>query len=198
MSLQFIAEAGREKRGDLLWECRCDCGKTVVTRASRVKSGRVKSCGCLVGRRATEFHGRHLMSKHPVYKSFSAMKQRCCNPNNASFKDYGGRGIKVCERWLEPDGKGFLNFLEDMGNRPEGMSLDRIDNDGNYEPGNCRWANLKKQANNTRKNVLVQWGSKRLSVSQLSKLLEVNRETLRYWVRKKGACEAEIRERFAA
>lgn len=86
--------------------------------------------------------------KHPLYKLYHGMLDRCRNPNNTHFKYYGGRGIQVCERWQGP--KGFTHFLEDMGERPQGLTLDRIDNNGNYEPGNVRWATRKQQIANTR------------------------------------------------
>ncbi len=90
-------------------------------------------------------HSSRNSKLNPTYRSWQAMKERCQNPNNPRFKDWGGRGIKVCERWQD-----FVNFLEDMGEKPEGLTLDRVDNNGNYELGNCRWATWKEQIQNRR------------------------------------------------
>jgi hypothetical protein len=127
------------------WLCLCDCGgeKTITT--SQLK--RIKSCGCLqkeVGKRV-QTHG---LSKTKEFKIWLAMKDRCFREKNPRYKSYGGRGITVCERWLK-----FENFIKDMGSKPKNKSLDRKNNNGNYEPSNCRWATSKQQANNRRNNV---------------------------------------------
>ena len=95
---------------------------------------------------------KHGLSYHPLYGTWSHMKQRCYNKNHKRYADWGGRGIKVCDRWLEPAPQGFINFFKDMGERPEGYSLDRIDNDGDYTPDNCRWASTVEQTSNRRKS----------------------------------------------
>ena len=120
----------------------CYCGKEFISRFSRVKNGHTKSCGCY----KAEIKTTHGLAKHRLYKAWNDMKTRCINANSKSYKDYGGRGIKVCDRWHD-----VRNFIEDMyPSFKEGLMLDRINNNGNYEPSNCRWTTMTVQGRNTR------------------------------------------------
>lgn len=145
--LYVLAYAGKKSHGASIWLCHCACGNFKRVRGDSLWTGKTKSCSCLQIDIVTR-HGqaRRTMGWSSTYRSWQAMKRRCLNPKVRGYKNYGGRGITICERWLES----FENFLADMGPRPPGMSLDRIDPNGNYEPGNCRWATAKEQSLNKR------------------------------------------------
>lgn len=129
-----------------VWVCQCDCGNTARVDSGMLRHGDTASCGCYRKEVIAERNRRHGMRRNRVYTTWVGMRQRCGNPNAHAYENYGGRGITVCERW-----RNFQNFYADMGERPPGLTLDRIDNDGNYEPGNCRWATRQVQSQNQRK-----------------------------------------------
>lgn len=149
--LTVIEEAGRSKHGNVTWRCVCACdGKEIIISGGNLNNSHTESCGCLQKERAREVCTTHGHANRSLtYSSWSSMKARCLNPNDGSFPRYGGRGITICERWLGEHG--FENFLADMGERPEGKTLDRKKSNGNYEPDNCRWLDLSGQAINRRK-----------------------------------------------
>jgi hypothetical protein len=170
-----------EYAGDGLWLCRCDCGNTGKIMANSLTSGNSRSCGCY-HRDVHTTHGLSYTAEHNVHVM---MLQRCYNPKHTSYKDYGGRGIKVCERWKGPDG--LANFVADLGMKPTPKhKLDRIDNDGDYEPGNCRWATEAVQQRNTSRNVNLTWGGRTMCLKDWAKELGIGYQTLRYRVSEWG------------
>ena len=149
---RWIVLAGApSQKGKSIWLCRCACGVEKEVESNALRSGHSKSCGCWRSERSRLSkltHGYAGKEKHPLYNTWKGMRQRCLNPNHTEWKRYGEQGVKVCERWGE-----FPTFLADMGEKPApGYSIDRIDPDGDYEPGNCRWATPYEQTHNRRKS----------------------------------------------
>lgn len=160
-----------------IWLCRCSCGKRVEVSGVRMRKGHTQSCGCLkievTVRRSTK-HGHGRADNHtPTYSTWSAMRARCSNPRNRAWKYYGGRGIKVCERWDT-----FENFLADMGEKPPGLTIDRRDNNQNYEPGNCRWATQKEQGRNSRHNRVIRHNGETRCLSEWGEVTGIKRATI--------------------
>lgn len=182
--LRAIKQAGKSRSGVILWECLCDkslggCGATTIVRGIHLRSGHTQSCGCLAELVQKTCHVTHGMTKTPEYQSWHGMKQRCTNSRHTSFSDYGGRGISVCDRWMT-----FENFLSDMGRKPStSHSIDRIDNNGNYEPSNCVWASKESQARNNRRN-------RPLTIGERTQLISD-------WARETGLSVATICKRLA-
>lgn len=167
--LTAVRPLGFDNHGVQLWLCRCDCGGESTPGVYSLLTGNSKSCGCrkravAVERSTTHGHTRN-RSATPEYKAWSGMIGRCHRGTDKRFALYGARGITVCERWRES----FANFLADMGPRPSPKhTIDREDNDGNYEPGNCRWATPKQQARNTRQTVVVEYRGERVPLRELA------------------------------
>lgn len=155
-------EGRRGKR--ITWLCECDCGALHVAAGANLRSGGATSCRSCAFQRMGKIRSTHGMSKSREHHCWSMMKQRCCNPKCKSFPSYGGRGITVCSRWLES----FEAFFADMGEAPPGASLDRIDNDGNYEPQNCRWTDEVTQGRNRRTNRYLTARGETMTVTEWS------------------------------
>lgn len=158
--LTVIEQNGKDKYGKILWKCKCSCGNEYTTLGRHLSNGHCRSCGCLLNKERKEnakYKGFH---KSRIYTIWKGMVDRCKNPQNKAYKDYGGRGIEVCKDWLGE--QGFFNFVKWSleNNYSKELTIDRINNDGNYEPSNCRWADWETQANNRRKpeKVVNQYG----------------------------------------
>ncbi len=169
-----VVSLAEMRNGRPRWACRCDCGADVVVAGNHLKSGATRSCGCLQRELMAERSTSHGKSGSRTYTIWVRMRDRCNNPKNLRFSQYGGRGIKVCDRW-----QSFDNFLADMGECPDGMSIDRVDANGNYEPGNCRWATEKTQQNNRTTNRMITFDGRTQSLSEWAREIGIKPGTLR-------------------
>ena len=170
---------GKNYRGRVMWLCRCDCGNAKEVLPYNLLSGNTKSCGCLMREVHLVLHRTHGATARGsgargLYNRWQAMLTRCRNPNVSNYKNYGGRGISVCDRWMQ-----FENFYADMGDPPDGASLDRIDNQGNYEPQNCRWSDRKEQNRNRRISHVIVHDGISLPISAWAEKLGVTRGLIR-------------------
>jgi hypothetical protein len=160
------------------WRCLCDCGKEVERASLDIRTGKVKSCGCRKAEAIAKAQRTHGMTNTATYRSWISMRRRCYDKTHPQYKYYGGAGVKVCERWRDD----FAAFLEDMGERPQGKTLDRKDRVGDYEPTNCRWATQKEQMNNTSRSVKFEGKS----LTEWSNELNIKYATLSYRLRTHG------------
>lgn len=175
--LTVMGFMGTNKQGNSFWHCKCDCGNIKKVPACKLKNGDTKSCGCLsaqkVGERSTT-HGHYVNGKAShTYTTWRNMKDRCYNMNSINYSYYGGRGITVCEYWHK-----FENFLEDMGVKPIGMTIERINNNKGYCKENCRYATPKEQGSNKRNNVFLTFNGKTQTVAQWTEETGIKRDTI--------------------
>lgn len=179
-----------------MWLCRCECGESCEVGISKLQSGWTKSCGCLQLEIANtpRTHGMRMRGeKTKGYRSWASMRNRCSNPKTKGYHNYGGRGISVCDRWSD-----FSNFISDMGEPiSEDLSIDRINTNGNYEPGNCRWATAYEQANNLRTTRFFSCDGQTLSISQWAEILGTSRDSIKLRL-KRGQSFASIHAHFSS
>lgn len=172
------------------WKCLCDCGNETIVLGNNLKKGNTKSCGCLSSRltlkeRATT-HGQ---TRTKTYNSWRAMKDRCYCASHKEYKRYGAVGVYVCDRWKNS----FENFLLDMGERPEGSSIERIDNSKGYFPENCTWATAEQQANNKTNSKIIEFNGKKMSVAMWGKHLGIKAATIHARLKRNWSIEKTLR-----
>lgn len=174
--LTVLSFFGQEpKSGCWTWLCSCECGSTAIATGSNLRRGVVKSCGCINKTRIGDSVRTHGMNGTRICRIYNAMIARCHHPHAWAYENYGGRGIKVCDRWL----KSIRFFVEDMGPIPSEMhSIDRIDCNGHYEPGNCRWATMKEQNRNRRSNKIIEWNGQSKCLTEWSEVIGLKFTTL--------------------
>jgi hypothetical protein len=175
-----------DKDGKAQWLCLCECGKQKIARRSNLRNGNTNSCGCLAKeiliKKSTKHGYRKGGLKSPTYTAWINMNQRCSNPNYQHYKNYGGRNkpIIVCSRWSNKNPRGFENFLKDMGERPDGYQIDRINNDLGYFKRNCRWTTPKINSRNKRNNRTLEYDNKQQCVAEIAEEHNIRDDTLTY------------------
>jgi hypothetical protein len=174
LRLVVIGYAGRDKWNSHQWNCLCDCGNTKVIKQSGLLSETTRSCGCLKTEESSKRLKTHGYCGTSTYKTWVRMIQRCTDPKHIKYTDYGGRGITVCNRWLK-----FENFLNDMGERPPNLEIDRIENDGNYEPDNCQWVTRAVNCSNKRNTIHIIYKGELKTLPELIKITGIPETTLR-------------------
>jgi hypothetical protein len=172
--LEVLGRATNDKSGNRMWLCRCDCGEETTVYGVHISRGKSLSCGCLQREETGKRARTHGLRKSRTYRIWAGMKYRCQSPDCASYRNYGGRGITVCDEW-----QSFESFYSDMGKAPAGLTLERINNEAGYSKSNCRWATRKEQCNNTRKNKTITHDGLTLTQTQWAERQDINLWTLR-------------------
>lgn len=190
--LIVLKENGKTNHGDLRWLCKCDCGNIKTITGTKLKSGWTKSCGCLQKEIARKHMLKHGLSDSRLYSIWENMKERCYRPSNNRYYRYGARGIKVCKEWL--DFEKFAEWANKNGYK-DGLSIERVDIDGNYEPNNCCWIPLKEQTQNRENTVWIYYQGKRFCMSQFAKDMGVSINVIRNRI-KHGLSGDEMAKEF--
>lgn len=172
--LIVIKELKRDKWGQVIWLCQCDCGKTTQVTGSGLRNGGTKSCGCW-NIEALSLRKKHGLSKTGAYRSWKHMMNRCYNPNDQRYEYYGGRGIKVCKKWHN-----FMKFYKDMGDKPDTYTIERKNNNGNYDPSNCEWVTVAEQNRNNRRTRKIEYKGVIRCMSEWARILNIHKNTLKY------------------
>lgn len=186
--LTAVKLVGIDKGHHALWECECDCGNRRTVSISDLKNGYVKSCGCQKKEKISELKTTHGEGKTKLYRVWSMMKDRCINPNDTSYERYGGRGIKVCDEWMNSY-VAFRDWAYQNGYN-ECLSIERIDNNGNYEPSNCKWATVIEQSRNRRSNIIIEINGQKKIVVEWAEIYNISPQTI-YKRLKRGWNEIE-------
>lgn len=184
--LTVVRRAFSRPNQGIFWICVCDCGNETTARGAKLRNGSTVSCGCAKKRHGHAGNGQDVRPS-ATYSTWTNVIARCTQPSNPAYQHYKKRGITICERWRK-----FENFLEDMGERPEGTTLDRWpDNNGNYEPGNCRWATKQEQGNNRITNVRFTYRGNTFTLAELARATGASKETLRVRLVRPGGWSVE-------
>lgn len=179
-NLVVIRREPNDKYGNAMWLCHCDCGKEFVTQGHAIRSGHTRSCGHIQREKTATMNTTHQMSNTALYKAWASMKQRCENPNNGSYRDYGARGITVCTEWH--DFETFYKWAAEQGYRP-GLTIERKNNNLGYCPSNCTLATRAQQNQNTRRTHRIETEQGYITAAQAARIAGVDRSTAAKWVR---------------
>lgn len=181
--LVAIEISGKNNSGGKTWRCICDCGEISLVNSDNLRRGVTKSCGCLKQERQRDANIKHGMYGSGAHQSWMSMRQRCLNSKNRAYKNYGGRGILICKEW-----DSFAVFHKDMGDRPVGFEIDRINPNGNYEPMNCRWSTPLEQSRNQRKTIWVEINGVRKNLSEWAEIYGISYKTVMTRIHGMGWC----------
>lgn len=195
--LTVIKRVQNDNTNHSCWLCKCICGKIKIVRGSALRTNKIQSCGCLqkeyFKKNKVNINIKNNIKGKKIYNVFKSMRARCYNKHCENYKHYGERGITICDEWLDKE-SGFINFYNWAINNgyQEGLSIDRIDVNGNYEPNNCRWATIEEQNNNKTNNRYIIYNDKNYTITQWSKIFNIPTSTMFYKIFKQNKSIEEI------